>query len=354
MTENLWQRAHDVFLEALEIETAARPDYIEQACADDETLVQAVTALFAGHETEGAVDRLAAEDGALGALHEQMRTLAPTGLQPGDAVGAFEIVGDLGEGGMATVYRARRATDAFHQEVALKIVAPHQLSDDAVVRFAFERQIAASLDHPNIAKLIDGGVTDDGRPYFALELVEGQPIDVYCDTQRLTVKQRIRLVRDVAQAVQYAHSNLLIHRDLKPSNILVEPTGRVRLLDFGIAKPLDPESVATARTQTGALLLTPRYASPEQFTGGAITTASDQYQLGLLLFELVTGHCHHLLGRRRSRQPGATHHHARHATPEPSPEHHHDGLHRDLRADPRADRHGARCQHPRAGPASPR
>ncbi|MCH9646847.1 MAG: tetratricopeptide repeat protein [Deltaproteobacteria bacterium] len=291
----LWQRAQAVFFEAIEVEGPRREALIEEACAGDKELSRAVRALLAGHEDVGVVDDLAAEEGPLGGIQERVRALAPVSVEPGDVIGVFRVVDKLGEGGMASVYRARRMTEDFHQEVALKVLRRRDLNEEMVLRFSIERQIAASLDHPNISKLIDGGVTEDGRPYFAMELVSGLPLDEYCDTHNLPLRQRVGLIIEVAQAVHYAHRNLLVHRDLKPSNILVDETGRVRLLDFGIAKQLDPDSVVSARTQTGALLLTPRYSSPEQFTGGAITTSSDQYQLGLLLFELVTGHCHHLL-----------------------------------------------------------
>ncbi|MCG8462166.1 MAG: serine/threonine-protein kinase, partial [Holophagales bacterium] len=294
MNPELWQRAREVFLEVVELEEAGRAEAITWTC-DDPALADAVRALLHGHEAEGSVDGLAEEVGRLGKARDRLRALAASGPGPGDRVGPFQILEQIGEGGMASVYRARRATDAFRQEVALKILGGHRPSPEALARFAFERQVAASLDHPNIAKLIDGGVTPDGRPYFALELVEGRPIDVFCDEEKLSVEERVGLVADVAHAVHHAHKNLLVHRDLKPSNILVDRDGRVRLLDFGIAKALDPEVVGADRTQTGARLLTPHYASPEQLTGGGITTASDQYQLGLLLFELVSGHCHHLL-----------------------------------------------------------
>ncbi|MCG8459624.1 MAG: serine/threonine protein kinase, partial [Holophagales bacterium] len=295
MSREVWQRARDVFYQMLELEEGEREAAIERECGHDQSVAGAVRALLAGHEAEGAVDDLDEEEGLLAGVRDELRALAPSSLDPGERVGSFEVLERIGEGGMAVVYRARRLTDEFRQEVALKVLGDHRPSPETLARFAFERQIAASLDHPNIAKLIDGGVTPEGRPYFALELVEGRPIDAYCDAERLTVEQRVRLLADVAHAVHYAHKNLLVHRDLKPSNILVDRDGRVRLLDFGIAKAIDPEVVGADRTQTGARLLTPHYASPEQFAGGAITTASDQYQLGLLLFELVTGHCHHLL-----------------------------------------------------------
>jgi len=291
-TKPLWLRAEEILENLLDVDPSEYDERVAEACGDEDRLAFAVHALLAGL-TE-ADDGSNTEFDPLETMAEEVDR-ASESLAIGDRVDGFEILGRLGQGGMASVYRARRLTAEFHQEVALKVLSDQLNSKEANQRFVFERQIAASLDHSNIAKLIDGGVTEDGRPYFALELVEGAPIDEYCDELRLSVEGRVRLMVSVARAVHYAHQNLLVHRDLKPSNILVEEGDRVRLLDFGIAKPLDPNLPRLARTQTGALLLTPLYASPEQFSGGAITTASDQYQLGLILFELVTGHRHHLL-----------------------------------------------------------
>jgi serine/threonine-protein kinase len=206
-------------------------------------------------------------------------------------VGAYEIVEQIGQGGMGAVYLATRADGQFDQRVALKLLRRDVDSDDLRRRFLAERQILARIAHPNIARLFDGGVTDDGQPFFVMEFIEGVPIDQYCDSARLPIDDRLRLFRTVCSAVHYAHRHLIVHRDLKPGNILVGPDGTVKLLDFGIAKitrsddgePVGPE------TQVGARLLTPDYASPEQVTGGPVTTASDVYQLGVLLFELLTG-----------------------------------------------------------------
>lgn len=230
------------------------------------------------------------------------------GFVAGSRVGPFVVQEKIGEGGMATVYRAHRDTEDFHQEVAIKVLKQVVDSAEGVARFERERRIVAGLDHPNIAGLIDGGLTQDGRPYVALELVHGEPIHHYCDRHRLSVKERARLVGDVARALQTAHQNLIVHRDLKPSNVLVDDRGCVRLLDFGIAKELEQDPLKPI-TRLGSRPMTPIYASPEQLEGEAVTTASDQYQLGLLFFELVTGQCHHALDgadamkvQRRSRE----------------------------------------------------
>jgi serine/threonine-protein kinase len=203
-------------------------------------------------------------------------------------IGAYRVLRELGHGGMGTVYLAARADDQYQKQVAIKVV--RGLDSDEVVRyFRRERQILAALDHPNIARLMDGGTTEDGLPYFVMERVEGEPIDRYCDERKLSVQERLRLFQGVCAAVQYAHQNLVVHRDLKPSNILVDAHGVPKLLDFGLAKLLNPEIFGEAATGT-ALAMTPEYASPEQARGQRITTATDVYSLGVVLYELLTGH----------------------------------------------------------------
>ncbi len=191
---------------------------------------------------------------------------------------------------MGSVYRAERADGQFDQQVALKLLRDDLRGDDIRRRFLAERQILAGVSHPNIARLVDGGITEGGRPYFAMELVEGLPVDDYCDRQRLPIRDRLLLFAQVCDAVQYAHQNLIVHRDLKPGNILVTREEVPKLLDFGIAKLLEPGTLEPSDvTQAGARLLTPDYASPEQVRGAPITTASDVFQLGVLLYELLTG-----------------------------------------------------------------
>ncbi len=210
--------------------------------------------------------------------------------QPGERIGPYRIVRPLGAGGMAEVYLAERADEHFEQQVALKLLRPGKATEEVIRRFHQERQIVASLNHPHIARLFDGGLTAGDQPYFAMEYVDGLPIDSYCDQHQLSVEARLRLFVVVGQAVHYAHRNLLVHRDLKPANIFVTGDGQVKLLDFGIAKLLQAESRFSAPlTRTGSSWMTPEYASPEQVLDRPLTTASDQYQLGLLLFELVTG-----------------------------------------------------------------
>ncbi|MEM0962538.1 MAG: serine/threonine-protein kinase [Bacteroidota bacterium] len=210
----------------------------------------------------------------------------------GRRVGPYEVVGVLGRGGMGTVYRARRVDGTFDQTVALKLLRRGLDTDDLVARFRSERQILAALDHPSIARLYDGGKSNDGRPYFAMELVEGEPVTAWADRQRLGTGARLRLFATICDAVHHAHQRLVVHRDLKPSNVLVGGTPAapvVKLLDFGIAKVLGSDGTDTPLTRTGHQLLTPEYAAPEQIEGDAITTATDVYGLGALLYELVAG-----------------------------------------------------------------
>src|SRR5262249_19941660 len=201
-------------------------------------------------------------------------------------IGAYQIVEEIGHGGMGEVYRAVRADGQYTKEVAIKLVRSGFESGSLAERFRNERQILASLDHPNIARLLDGGTTKDAVPYLVMELITGVPIDQYCDDHSLSVSDRLELFRQVCAAVQYAHQRLVIHRDIKPSNILVTHDGVPKLLDFGVAKLLDP-SVNTGTTIVRAM--TPEYASPEQIRGEHITTGSDVYSLGVVLYRLLTG-----------------------------------------------------------------
>ncbi len=242
-------------------------------------------------------DWLLVEGGALAGELGEALAEEPEDSAPGRRVGPWRIVRELGRGGMAVVYLAERADGSYKQRVALKLLRVGDDAADLVRRFERERQILASLKHPHIAGLIDGGLTENGQPWFSMEYVEGERIDRFCDRQRLTVEQRLRLFIQVAGAVRAAHRALVVHRDLKPSNILVTEEGEPRLLDFGIAKPLDPQGDEAAVTRT-VPMLTPEYASPEQVRGIQVTTASDVYQLGLLLFELLTGErAQHVDGR---------------------------------------------------------
>lgn len=206
-------------------------------------------------------------------------------------IGPYRVVREIGHGGMAVVLLAERDDGEFEQRVALKLIKPGLDTEQVLRRFCRERQILASLEHPAIAGLVDGGVTEDGRPYLAMEYVEGVPIDVFCFRHRLSMRQRLKLVDAAAEAVEHAHRNLVIHKDLKPDNILVAEDGRVTLLDFGIASVLEPErgSCETRPSCAGVRMMTPEMASPEQLRGEPLTTAVDVFQLGVLLYLLLTG-----------------------------------------------------------------
>lgn len=217
-------------------------------------------------------------------------TIPPADPLEGTDLGPYRIVRRLGAGGMDTVYLAVRGADEFQKRVALTVLKRGMDTDAVVQRFRTERQILASLEHPYISSLFDGGTTADGRPYFAMEFVDGLPIDAYCDAKGLDTTARLHLFVKICAAVQHAHQNLVIHCDIKPANVLVTADGTPKLLDFGIAKLLNRASAQTqALTLDGAPLMTPEYASPEQVRGGVVTTATDVYALGVLLYELLTG-----------------------------------------------------------------
>jgi non-specific serine/threonine protein kinase/serine/threonine-protein kinase len=224
---------------------------------------------------------------------------AADATQP-ERLGPYRLIREIGHGGMGAVYLGVRDDDAYQKRVAIKVLKRGMDTDSIVRRFRHERQILASLEHPFIASLLDGGSTPDGRPYFAMEFVDGQPIADYCDTHKLDTKARLRLFRQVCTAVQYAHQNLVIHRDLKPANVLVMADGTPKLLDFGIAKLLNQELAGQtlAPTAPGLQLMTPEYASPEQVRGDVVTTASDVYSLGVILYELLVGRMPYRLSSR--------------------------------------------------------
>lgn len=207
----------------------------------------------------------------------------------GKEIGGYKIIKEIGHGGMGIVFEAVRQMDDFSQTVALKLLKRGMDSNAMIRRFLHERQILSSLEHPNIARLLDGGRNEEGTPFFAMEFVKGQPIDEFCEEQNLSINQRLRLFLQICSAVSFAHSRLVVHRDLKPSNILVTPDGTVKLLDFGIAKILSDEADYKTQTVTQLGMMTPKYASPEQISGDMVSTSSDIYSLGLILYELLTG-----------------------------------------------------------------
>jgi serine/threonine protein kinase len=273
MAEDAWPRVKELFQAALDREPPARSAFLAEACGADATLRREVESLLASHdEASGFLDGVA----------------LPESSWEGRHVGAYRLLGEVGRGGMGTVYRAVRADDAFQKQVALKVVRGGRGSTDLVNRFRGERQILARLDHPNIARLLDGGATDEGAPYLVMEYVLGHSLDAYCEERALSTPARIALFRTVCGAVHYLHQNLVVHRDLKPGNILVTEGGTPKLLDFGIAKVL-AEDPTEAPTQTAFPALTPDYASPEQVRAEPLTTVSDVYSLGIVLYEVLTG-----------------------------------------------------------------
>jgi eukaryotic-like serine/threonine-protein kinase len=280
MNPERWRQVKRVLDGALALETSGQSRYLEEACLGDPELRDEVESLLRHHEFAGS------EFLKQPAVELQESPAAPPQPRLGRRLGVYQILEEVGHGGMGAVYRAARVDGQYQKQVAVKLVRGGFDTSFVLERFRQERQILASLDHPHIARLLDGGTTEDGVPYLVMELIEGQPIDQYCDDHLLNVTQRLQLFRQVCSAVQYAHQRLVIHRDIKPSNILVTSEGNPKLLDFGIAKILDP---STGPETTLLHPLTPGYASPEQIRGEPITTASDVYSLGVVLYQLLTG-----------------------------------------------------------------
>jgi len=273
---------------------AAREAYLDEACAGEVELRRQVESLISsGNDSQQIFDGVLADQAA-----------ALTDINPGDRIGQYEVVRQLGQGGMGSVYLAVRADDQFRKQVAIKLMRPDFLSRSTVERFRTERQILANLEHPGIARLLDGGTTRLEFPYVVMEYVDGVPVDVYCQRWQISIRHRIQLFRRIVDAVIYAHRNLIVHRDIKPENVLVTGQGEPKLLDFGIAKLLQAGDSATAGSEALTLaaerLMTPDYASPEQASGGAITTLSDVYSLGVLLYKLLTGRVPFQITSRRA------------------------------------------------------
>lgn len=302
-SEEQFQRADAIFDAALDLHAAERASYVEQACGSNTELLATVRRLLTAHEASAQfLDRPASEQSAA-LLHSMMRE-SPDWLPCPLRFGPFRIHHEIGRGGMGTVYLAERDDGQFKQRVAIKVASAGLSAEHTVQRFLRERRILAALEHPHIARLIDGGVTSEGMPWFAMEFIEGQPITRYCAERRLTLHARLRLFRDVCAAVEYAHSAGVVHRDVKPGNVLVANDGTLKLVDFGIARLLEPEETGpdAAVTRTAHALLTPEYAAPEQLRGEPVTAASDIYALGVLLYELLTGDRPH---RLQGQSPGA-------------------------------------------------
>jgi len=288
MTPERWKRVTELFAAALTREPAERARFLAQAAAGDALLAEEVMRMLAADEKAGAYFDKPPGLVSLGTSPDE-----PTAVPVGRRIGPYRILAEIGRGGMGAVYLAARVDDQYQQQVAIKLVRGGPGSELVLDRFKAERQILANLEHPNLARLIEGGTTPEGWPFFSMEYVEGKQIDQYCSAGNLSTRERLELFLEVCAAVQYAHQRLVIHRDLKPSNILVTKEGAVKLLDFGIAKLLGTDA-SPGTTLTALPLMTPEYASPEQVKGESITTASDVYSLGMLLYEL--------LARRRAYQ----------------------------------------------------
>ena len=282
MTSEELSRIREIYEQALPMTVSARETYLDRECPGHDGIRQEVERLLKARDNVPTwLDRPAAGSA---------QPFATPKLE-GRHFSGYNLIREIGRGGMGCVYLAERSDETFHRQAAIKLVLPPANTPSVIVRFKQEREILASLDHPNIAKLLDAGVTEEGWPYFVMEYVDGQPIHRWCDERKLNISQRIELFRGVVDAVRYAHQHLVVHRDLKPSNIFVTKEGQVKLLDFGIAKVLAARSVEEApETVTLARMMTPEYASPEQVNGAAITTLSDVYSLGVVLYELLTGH----------------------------------------------------------------
>jgi serine/threonine-protein kinase len=280
MNTQRWNRINRLFSDACDFAPDARDRFLLVECTDDPSLVDEVKALLQS-------DQLA--DAHLDGVVRHAAAALTDGSRDRASIGPYRRIREIGQGGMGAVYLAERVDGGFEQQVALKLIRRGMDSEQILRRFRLERQILARLQHPNIARLLDGGVAEDGQPWFAMEYVEGEAITRYCDHHTLSIDQRLALFKDVCRAVAYAHASLVVHRDLKPDNILVTAKGEVRLLDFGIAKMLSADPDDDGHTQVGLQALTPAYASPEQVRGEPVSTATDIYSLGVILYHLLSG-----------------------------------------------------------------
>lgn len=277
-----WKQVKEIFSSVLEIDPERRGDFLDERCGDDDILRGEVESWLASHaESEGFIETPAFSVNSV---------LGQPATMTGRQFGNYRIIREIGHGGMGAVYLARRSDGEFEQEVALKIVRQSVAESQMIERFRRERQILASLNHPNIARLLDGSVSSEGEPFIAMEYVEGVTLLEFATANNLEIKDRLRLFLKVCSALSYAHRNLVVHRDIKPGNILVDRDGEPKLLDFGLAKLVDESFAADqTRPQTVIRAMTPAYASPEQLRGEQITTASDVYSLGVVFYELLSG-----------------------------------------------------------------
>jgi serine/threonine protein kinase/tetratricopeptide (TPR) repeat protein len=299
MTPERRQQVEEIFHTALDLPLTKRASYLSEVCRGDVTLRDEVVNLLAYHESgEHAFNELIPPEAPVTDLDTMADDVDPL---IGRRIGAYRIEREIGRGGMGAVYEATRADKEFNKRVAIKLVKRGMDTDFILRRFRKERQILAALDHPNIAQLLDGGTTDDGLPYFVMEFIEGHPLYQYCDEHQLNITERLKLFLAICDAAHYAHLKQVVHRDIKPSNVFVTSEGAPKLLDFGIAKLLNPDlagDITHDPTATAMRLMTPEYASPEQVQGAPIGPTADVYSLGVLLYELLTGHRPYFLGNR--------------------------------------------------------
>ncbi len=302
MSPDRWQQIEAVFQTAIDLPPGKRPAFLLEKCKGDDGLRAEVEKLIANSDSaESFIESPVWTDSnflnskakkiisdSLDEEFQQARTEDFTGTY----IGPYRLESEIGRGGMGAVYLAERADGEFEQRVAIKLIKRGMDSDFIIRRFRHERQILASFEHPFIARLLDGGTTKEGIPYFVMEYIEGETLYRYCDKQRLDVRERLKLFQKVCSALTYAHERQIVHRDIKPSNILINKFGTPKLLDFGIAKILDPNLIHESINPTASMMrmMTPDYASPEQVQGIEVTPVSDIYSLGMLLYELLTGH----------------------------------------------------------------
>jgi eukaryotic-like serine/threonine-protein kinase len=288
VTREEWRRIKAVAAGALEQPDDARGAYLAATCGDDRDLRDQVESLLASTaEASPLFETPSVLVAGARAIVETLARFESSGV--GEQIGAYRVVRELGGGGMGAAYLAVRADQMYEKTVAIKVLRRGMDTEAVLRRFRHERQILAGLDHPNIARLLDGGTTADGLPYFVMEYAEGVPIDRYCDERQLSIRERITVFCKVCDAVRHAHAHRVIHRDLKPGNILVTADGEPKLLDFGISKVLAADPLERTESTAFSRAMTPQYASPEQMRGAPVTSASDVYSLGLLLYELLTG-----------------------------------------------------------------
>ncbi|HEY8188987.1 MAG TPA: protein kinase [Pyrinomonadaceae bacterium] len=305
MTPERWQQVETIFQAALDLVPEERSRYLSEVCADDASLKSDVENLLSQHESAGNLleepPYVETELGALASLDAIADVDGDEDPMIGRRLGAYRIEREVGRGGMGAVYEAIRVDKEFNKRVAIKLVKRGMDTDFILRRFRTERQILAALDHPHIARLLDGGTTEDGLPYFVMEYIEGQPLYNYSDEHQLSIAERLKLFTPICDALHYAHQKQVVHRDIKPSNVLVTSEGVPKLLDFGIAKLLNPDlagDITRDPTATAMRLMTPEYASPEQVQGAPTSPTTDVYSLGVLLYELLTGHRPYRLSNR--------------------------------------------------------